>query len=174
MSVVPFPSRPVTAADYAEVRRRLVIAVAQQCPAWLRADADDIVQQAMLRVSSAGAVVVNATYLRRVAYSATIDELRKRRSQRSEPLEPGTETATDAPGDNPGGVAEARRLGEAIRHCLSGLIESRRRAVGLHLEGHSAHEIAGLLGTERKNAENLIYRGLDDLRTCLAGKGFTP
>ncbi|GDX79183.1 hypothetical protein LBMAG42_09940 [Deltaproteobacteria bacterium] len=170
----PIPRRDVRADDHAEVRRRLVGAVARHCPAWLRSDADDIVQHAMLRVVEGGATVVNATYLNRVAYCATIDEIRRRRARKMDSGEEVPDAPSAAPADNPGRIAEGRQVGEAIRDCLAGLNEARCRAVGLYLEGNTVPEIARVLDTALKNAENLVYRGLEGLRSCLAGKGVSP
>ena len=44
-------------------------------------------------------------------------------------------------------------------------------AVTLHLQGHRGAETARLLGWSAKRAENLIYRGLADLRACLEARG---
>ena len=47
-------------------------------------------------------------------------------------------------------------------------------AVVLHLQGHSVPEAARLLNWGNKRTENLVYRGLADLRNCLALKGLEP
>ena len=44
----------------------------------------------------------------------------------------------------------------------------------LHLQGHSADETGALLGCSRKQAQNLTYRGLADLRGCLVARGVAP
>ena len=44
----------------------------------------------------------------------------------------------------------------------------------LYLEGCTVPESGAALGYTAKKASHLIYRGLADLRTCLAGKGVTP
>ena len=54
------------------------------------------------------------------------------------------------------------------------LVLPRRLAVTLHLQGHTVPEAGSLLGWNAKRAENLVYRGLADLRDCLAGKGVRP
>ena len=41
----------------------------------------------------------------------------------------------------------------------------------LHLMGHSVDEISALLECRYKQAENLAYRGLSDLRACLKKRG---
>ena len=52
--------------------------------------------------------------------------------------------------------------------------KDRRLAVTLYLQGHTVPEAARILGWAAKRTENLVYRGLADLRQCLLGKGHTP
>jgi len=79
--------------------------------------------------------------------------------------------STESP--NPARRAEGKELGKSIRQCLGKLAPSRRLAVTLHLQGHSVADAARLLGWTCKQTDNLIYRGLADLRGCLrkAGRG---
>ena len=62
----------------------------------------------------------------------------------------------------------------AIEDCLSRQIDARRRAVTLHLLGHTVGEIASYLECNAKKAENLVYRGIKQLRDCLTAKGVHP
>jgi RNA polymerase sigma-70 factor (ECF subfamily) len=75
---------------------------------------------------------------------------------------------------NPERSAAAEEIGRGIRDCLAAMKRERRLAVALHLQGHRIAEAARLLDCDEKRAENLVYRGLDDLRRCLAAKGFEP
>jgi RNA polymerase sigma-70 factor (ECF subfamily) len=70
--------------------------------------------------------------------------------------------------------AASRGIGDAIRDCLGEMVGTRRRAVTLHLIGHTVPEIARLLDRKLKQTDNLVYRGMADLRRCLIGKGVTP
>ncbi len=71
-------------------------------------------------------------------------------------------------------LASASDIRRGIRDCLEAMIEMRSLGVTLHLQGHSAPEVATLMDWPLKRAENLIYRGLADLRACLSRKGMTP
>jgi RNA polymerase sigma-70 factor, ECF subfamily len=51
------------------------------------------------------------------------------------------------------------------------MVAPRRHAVTLNLQGHSVPDIGRLLGWTAKKAENLVYRGMADLRSCLSSKG---
>lgn len=155
--------------------RRLAL---RYCPAWLRSDAEDVAQNAWLRYRRA--LEKNErnrdpgpSLLARMAYCATIDEVRKRRRRREVPLEVGMETGGSTAND-PWRAARAREIGEGILACLAGLLPARRRAVALYLQGHSAPETGTLLGWSLKRCENMIFRGLADLRRCLARKGLRP
>lgn len=166
--------------ELAELRQQLVRAVARTCPRWLAAEADDLVQNALLRLLEIqrrreGDVEFSTFYLRRAAYSVVVDEIRRRRRRGEVPLDPeaeGEEPGCPSEEPDPEELSGSRELGRAIARCLSGMVRPRRLAVTLHLQGHRIREVGGLMGWSAKKAENLIYRGLADLRECLGSQGF--
>jgi RNA polymerase sigma factor (sigma-70 family) len=164
----------------AELRGQLLAAVRRACPSWLASRAEDIVQTSILRVVAAyersgGNPQHGASYIKRVAYNATVDEMRKHFRSREAPVEEPAELDQVAAGAaGPDDRAAALEVHEGLRHCLGKLAEPRRMAVACHLQGYSVPEAAGFLGWTRKKTEHLVRRGLMDLRTCLAGKGLTP
>ena len=106
-----------------------------------------------------GSTPRGASYLWRVAYTVVIDEIRRfRRQQRQAAQLPAGERRTPGP--------EAR---SELLECLAALQDRRRTAVTLHLQGFRTGEVATALGWTEKQAENLVYRGLADLRACLEG-----
>ncbi len=116
-----------------------------------------------------------AAYLWKVAYTATIDEIRKLRSKREVSLHvEGAEEPADMRALGPERGAESAQLSAAIRECLSALKDTRRQAVTLYLQGHSVPEIGRLLGWSTKRAENMVYRGLAELRATLSKRGWRP
>lgn len=138
-----------------------------------------MVQAATLRLikiqqKSEGNREFKASYLWRVAYSALIDEIRRRRRRREEPLEQEQLDSIAEARGNPERHYRGRQVGAAIQDCLRRLLRPRRLAVTLYLQGYGVPETANLLGWQRKRAENLVYRGLADLRRCLEGKGVRP
>jgi len=164
--------------DDGEIHRILHWAVLKCCPPRLRGHAEDLTQQAMLRVltvrqKSEGDKLFNTTYLKRVAYSVVTDHLRKR-SNAEEADDEMVHRTPAVERFRPDHEAASRQIGEAIRVCLSGLIESRRRAVTLYLLGYTVPDAARSLEIKPKKAENLVYRGLTDLRACLDSKGVRP
>lgn len=169
----------LSAQDLAALRAELARAVARLCPSWLSGRAEDLVQVALLRVFEAsrkreGNAEFSSFYLKKAAYSAVVDEIRRQRRRPEVSLEEGDaaeERAPAAPEPDPERRSAAREIGQGIHECLGRLIRPRRLAVTLHLQGHSVAETARLLGWPVKKAENLVYRGMADLRSCLEAKG---
>ncbi|HEY0514221.1 MAG TPA: sigma-70 family RNA polymerase sigma factor [Thermoanaerobaculia bacterium] len=168
--------------DYAQLHRELARAVDRVCPRWMADRADDLVQVALMRVmeiqrKKEGTAEFSPFYLKKAAYSAMIDEIRRLRRRQEISLEGGGEeeepVAYDpaAPVPDPERASAGREIGRAIRDCLGRLVAPRRNAVTLNLQGHSVPEIGKLLGWTPKKAENLVYRGMSDLRGCLGQKG---
>jgi RNA polymerase sigma-70 factor (ECF subfamily) len=155
--------KAATAAGTERLRAILLRAVERQCPPELASQREDFVQLALLRLldrtPGEGTRPLRASYLWKVAYTVIIDEIRRvRRQQRhGEALAGGEETA-------PGPEARTE-----VQDCLARLQERRRAAVTLYLEGFGTAEVAQAMGWTLKQAENLIYRGVADLRHCLAG-----
>lgn len=177
----PLPQRPNQfSADVEEVRQHLVAAMRRVCPPSIADEAEDLVQRSMIKLMKSqkkteGDPGFSASYLWRVAYTAVIDEIRRRDRRREVPLIEDTAAAIPASSQpDPEREATSRSIGDAIRDCLLGMVDTRRRAVTLHLVGHTVPEIARLLDQRSKQADNLVYRGMADLRRCLSGKGVTP
>lgn len=182
MITEPPKQKPEYSMDYAQLHRDLVKAVDRVCPRWMADRADDLVQVALMRVmeiqrKKEGTAEFTAFYLKKAAYSALIDEIRRLRRRQEVSLEGGSDeeeaVAYDpaAPGPDPERSSAGREVGRAIRDCLGRMVAPRRHAVTLNLQGHSVPEIGKLLGWTAKKAENLVYRGMSDLRGCLGEKG---
>ena len=136
-----------------------------------RAEAEDIAQEAMLRLwkqapdwQAGGAKV--STWLYRVITNLATDRLRRRRSV---PLEAVPEPVDTAPGAV-GRMVEADRAA-ALNLALLALPERQRQAVVLrHLEGLGNPEIAAIMGVGVEAVESLIARGKRGLTQALAGR----
>jgi RNA polymerase sigma-70 factor (ECF subfamily) len=163
----------------------LAAAVRRQCPWWLSDEAQDIAQAALTKVIASekkneGERQLSTFYLHKVAHSALVDEIRRRRRRREVALEVVSEAGEDPrtveprASGNPERLASSRELGRAIRECLLAMKRERRLAVMLYLQDHSVPDAARILGWAAKRTENLVYRGLADLRQCLQDKGHTP
>jgi RNA polymerase sigma-70 factor (ECF subfamily) len=186
-SALRFPDRarePAGPDRHERLRRDLDRAVAAVCPSWLASERDDLVQAAMLKVMAVerrgeapgeGVPPLGPSYLYRVAHSAVIDEIRARRRRPEVPLEEDeVASGQTAREPAPDASVHGHEIGGAIRACLAAMKRERRLAIVLRLLGHSVPDAARLLGWSGKSTENLVYRGLADLRACLESKGFAP
>lgn len=170
----------VPTGDYERLRAHLSRAVSRVCPRLFSDRREDLVQDCLLRVmdvvkKSEGQARLTSSYLYKVAYSVLIDEIRRVRRRRETPLEEDGEPGrVEALTVNPEDAASGREIGTGILECLSRLLRERRLGVTLYLQGHSVVEAAAILDWPAKKTENFIYRGLADLRSCLAAKGIRP
>jgi RNA polymerase sigma-70 factor, ECF subfamily len=168
---------------YAALLRMLI---QRHCPRDLGIQVGDIEQEARVRLWRAlereKEIHDPASYIHRIAVTTTIDAVRRVIARREDQLRLA-ETAEDEETvaqvhtlaadetQSPESVAQRRELMNAIGATVAALPENRRRAVELHLQGLTLPEIAELLGWTEGKARNLVYRGLDDLRSALRSKG---
>ena len=169
--------------DVAELRQTLVRVVTRVCPAWLAAHRDDLVQAAVMRVVHVldklapvgeGDPALSSSYLYKVAHSALVDEIRRVRRRRETDLDDHTATVAAVTEADPERRTASREVGRGIQACLLQMQRDRRMAVTLYLQGHDMREAARILDWAPKRTENLIYRGLANLRVCLKSKGMEP
>jgi len=164
----------IASAEVEDLRADISRAVRMVCPRWLADQADDLTQIAISRIldrvrTTNGEMELSPGYLYRTAYSVVVDEIRRRRRRQEIPLESDVLVVSEE-GD-PERQTFSREVRDAITTCLSRLSAPRRRAVTLHLLGHSLDEICAQLECRYKEATNLVYRGRSDLRACLRKRG---
>lgn len=173
------PMQPATALTDEVARTRwmrhvLERALSRMLPAELAPAREDLIQTALLRIleRSRGEQepIRTASYLWRVAFSVSADELRRRRRSGEESMD-----QTDLELQEAAHAADAPPVGfaDALRDCIGRLATARRGAVVLHLQGFAATDAARVLRTGEKRVQNLTYRGLADLRDCLSRKGLS-
>jgi RNA polymerase sigma factor (sigma-70 family) len=144
------------------------------------ADIDDVVQEVRIRLWRAGEAgkrveELGASYVYRTAMSATLDVLRRQRSRgadATDPLDEQSERLPAGPAD-PHAEVESSELVARIGAAVDTLALPRRAVVRMYLTGYDREEIARMLGWTEAKTRNLLYRGLDDLRRCLAEWGIT-
>ena len=166
----PAPSDGAPAPDgagpWAQVRDVLVRAVGKHCPAQLASMREDLVQVAFLKLAERGQREGNAapqaSYTWKVAFTVVVDELRRRRRGETYALEAASRAEVSASGPD---------IGLEIDDCLKRLSEDRRLAVTFYLQGFRMVEAATALGWSEKRVENLVHRGIKELRLCLGDKG---
>lgn len=138
------------------------------------ADVDEVMQDVRVRLWKSNASDekldgLGASYMQRVAMSAAIDLLRRRRARREASLDDVT-----AGNDMPARLRVASpdrsdddELAHRLAIALATLPSNRRIVVQLHLDGYARDEMASLTGWTEPKVRNLLYRGLDDLRDAL-------
>jgi RNA polymerase sigma-70 factor, ECF subfamily len=177
---VPSASQSI---DYSKLRQDFSRAVSRLCPSWLSNQREDLVQAAVMRVmqlmdgkphAGEGNPPLASSYLYKVAYSALVDEIRRVTRRRETDLEDESVDRVAVTEKDPERVAGSREIGRGIQDCLISLKRERRLAVTLYLQGHSVTEASHVLDWPAKRTENLVYRGLADLRECLMSMGIRP
>jgi len=166
----PMNTEPIQ--DYSDLQHRLEGVMRRLCPPWLRGDLDDLVQAAQLKIYRRGDSLteLESSFLYRVGHSVMVDEIRRVKRRREVRSQDVVENARGTEVD-PEVAAAGHELGQTIHLCLAELKPEYRRAVSLHLHGHSVPEIATLLGIDKKKADNLVYRGVSRLREALNRRG---
>ena len=126
-----------------------------------RAEAEDVVQEAFVRLWRKGAewdvggAAAPGTWLHRVAANLALDR-RRRAGARWDALDEAH--ADDAPGAEARLMAGARA--QALEEALAALPERQRVAVVLrHVEGYANPEIAAMMGIGVEAVESLTARG---------------
>jgi RNA polymerase sigma factor (sigma-70 family) len=159
----------------AETRERLLRAVVRVAPRWMADLHDDLVQMSAVKIlRGRGESPMTDAWLRRVAYTVVVDELRRRKRRAEIGMSPSMPDRIVDSGDiSPEIRAQGGQLGGVLLDCLQRLGLDRRRAVTLYLQDHGIPEIAALLGWDRKKASNCVYRGLEDLRGHLTERGLS-
>lgn len=137
-----------------------------------RAEAEDVVQEAMLRLWKqapewrTGEAQVS-TWLFRVAANLCTDRLRKRR--REAPME-AADLVPDDRESAADGLQRQSRL-SALRQALGAIPERQAQAVALrHLEGLGNEEIAQIMDINVRAVESLTARGKRALADALAAR----
>jgi len=167
-----------------EFGRFLRQTIARLCPRDQGLQFDDIEQEARLRLwralQSETEIKNLASYLYRIAATATIDAMRRAGARHEKQLgSSGEEQDVEGnvyllPADtssSPERVAEQDQVIGKVADALDCLSPERRHAAGLHLQGFTTLEIAEVMNWSEPKARNLVYRGLKDLRLLLRTAG---
>jgi RNA polymerase sigma factor (sigma-70 family) len=167
--------------EFGVLLRRAII---RFCPRDKGLQFDDIEQEARLRLWRAlqdeREVTNYASYLYRIAATATIDALRRVQARHEEQLEILIDQRTDdgemmlAPApvkDSPERLAESREAVDKVMSAVAKLPDAQRRAVGMYLQGMTSQDVADVMGWSEPKSRNLVYRGLKELRKSLREEG---
>lgn len=168
---------PTPAAALVVLEPILRAQVNRGCPEFLRSQADDLVQSGLIRLARAHSrgQTLSKAYVKQVAWSVTVDAIRKAKRTADHPTAEGPTALRTIPGGlSPEEGASLSELRQALRDCLSALTVASKDVITLYLLGHTIRESSNQMGVTPKQAENRIYRGLGTLRDCLRSKGVQP
>ena len=138
-----------------------------------RAEAEDVTQEAMLRLWRAApgwraGEAKPRTWLYKVTANLCIDRLRKRRGGMAD-IDDVAEPADESPS-----VERKMQMSEraaALQAALAKLPDRQRQAIMLrHIEGHTNPEIAEIMEIGVRAVESLTARGKRALETLLIGQ----
>ena len=148
---------------------------------WNASDAREITQEAFLRVyrnlHSFRFDCSFHTWLYRIATNLCLDQLRKRKVRKEEPV---IVTTADGTLDRAETAAETRVEGDPLRNLFSGQIRKHvKEALGeltprermvfelRHYEGMRLRKIGEVLGTSEEAAKNCLFRATQKMRLAL-------
>jgi RNA polymerase sigma-70 factor (ECF subfamily) len=140
-------------------------------------DAEDVVQEALLRVhrkiEKFDERASFRTWLYRIAVNCSLDVVRarKRRSELSGPADPETEDpmqSLPAPGPTPDRVAMSEQARRRIAEAMDELSAAERTAFVLrHYDGMCIDEISRVLECQPGAARHSVFRAVQKLRRAL-------
>lgn len=148
----------------------------------LELNADDIVQEVKIKLwkelSKQEKIVNLKAFICQIAFTTTIDEIRKVKTRRQEPL-PEEEQEMDLlmsarvrpDPPTPQVELERKEIQRLVVSAVDSLGDNRRQVVKLYLYGMNYKEIASELSWSEGKARNLLYRGLEELSEILKSKG---
>jgi RNA polymerase sigma factor (sigma-70 family) len=139
-------------------------------------DLEDIEQEVRLKIwiflKKGKKVRKLPSYIKKVAYSTTIDELRKAMKQgpSRQPEEmkriysASCLVANPVRDFRPEDRLEEGEARDAVWSMVNTLSDNRKRVLKLYLLGQSLEEIGASLKWERSKVRHFFYRGIDDLK----------
>ena len=139
-------------------------------------DLEDIEQEVKLKIWTVfkkGKKVNKLTsYIKKVAHTVTIDELRKmRRQDSSRNLDKLKEIYamsrpffTEENDNSTEDIFEEEDCTIIIREAIDSLIENRKQVLRLYFRGMSVEEICKLFNWDKTRVKHLLYRGINDLK----------
>ncbi len=158
--------------------KRLRLLVDGHCGRDRGLDPDDIEQEVHIKLwkmlESDKNLDFPASYIQKVVATTVIDALRRAEVRHAESLQTDVEPAVDPSyvgPMQPDRHADHGNWGALLLRCIAELPERRRMPVQLALQGFKAEEIAALTGCSVAAAQQLSYRGIEDLKIRLKELG---
>lgn len=167
MPASPHTSAATLAERYASLIRSAIGRVLGNADDATRADVHQQVSVALWRAASQREIEHPSTYVYRCAVREAVRAARATMRRGEEPLQDGP-----APSADPFQLASANELATAAEEVMASLPDERQLAVRAHLEGLAVEQLMDLHGWSYQKARNLVARGMSDLRSGLAERGY--
>lgn len=140
-----------------------------------RAQSEEVVQEVFLKVYRARKRYEPrakfTTWLYTIATRACLNEVRRNRPRRTEPLEDDPDTAAAGTVPAADQMLEGRRLQELVERVLDRMPDSQRAAMLLVRFGACSYaEAAQILKTTEPAVKSLLFRATDELRQALEAR----
>ncbi|MBN1222733.1 MAG: sigma-70 family RNA polymerase sigma factor [Candidatus Aminicenantes bacterium] len=149
-------------------------------------DIEDIEQEVKFKIwmlLKKGKKVENLpSYIKRVAYTATVDELRKMKKQN-----PASEIETHNSlysmsrlkelgnaAESPELLLESKETRGFLEDLIDSLRQSRKQVLRLYLMGMSVEEICEFFDWDKTKVRHLLYRGIEDMREKMKSLNVEP
>jgi RNA polymerase sigma-70 factor, ECF subfamily len=154
--------------EYGGILRTTIVRL---CPRDLGLQFDDIEQEARMRlwrgIASEREIRDPASYMYRIAVSATIDAIRRAKTRREDQLHLANDDRMDvtsahhttSDSQSPERLAERQQVIGRVEAVLAGFSDDRRRAVSLYLQGAGSTEGHGQGAHSMKWGNNRVASG---------------
>lgn len=141
-----------------------------------RQDAEDVAQEtfvgAFRKLNSFEGRSSFFTWLRRLAYNASIDHLRKRKSRKSDLSTPEMSSLAASQSENPLNQIEERETIDAVRSAIDQLPEDQRSIVCMRdIDGMDYSEIAAVLDIPIGTVRSRLHRARLELKSIFERAG---
>ena len=141
-----------------------------------RQDAEDVAQEAFVgafrKLDSFEGRSSFFTWLRRLAYNACIDHLRKKKSRKSDLSTPDTSYLVASQSANPMNRLEERETIDAVRSAIDQLPEEQRSIVCMRdIDGMDYSEIASVLDIPIGTVRSRLHRARLELKSIFERAG---
>ena len=158
--------------------KRLRVLIELHCGRDQGLDPDDIEQEVRIKLwkalESDKNLIAAASYIQKVVVTTVVDAVRRAQVRHAESIEDKDEAGFDPSVSSPlRPEAQAGRgqWSDLLLRCIGELPERRRLPVQLALQGFTADEVARMTGASVTAAQQLCYRGIEELKARLRELG---
>ena len=136
-------------------------------------DVEDVEQEVKIKIwkyIKKGKKVRNLpSYIKKVAYTVTIDELRKMRKQVPDKKPDNLENLyiswkPEKNSNSPETALEEKELKSKLEELVESLSQNRKQVLRLYMKGMTVEEICLFFSWDKTKVRHLLYRGIDEIK----------